>query len=68
MRVSDRHLGLSAHAGGPEAGKPRSRKGGGRLTLIQVHTAQGKVDDSWIPFLHKVVLGEPLDMEDEVWR
>jgi hypothetical protein len=51
-----------------EAGKPRSREGGGRLTVIQVHTAQGEIDDRRIPFFDKVVLGEPLDMEDEVWR
>lgn len=37
------------------------------LTWTHFHPAHGKVDNCWILLLDKVVLREPLNVEDEVW-
>ena len=37
-----------------------------KRTLPEVKPAERKVDDGWILFFHKYVLGEPLEVEDNI--
>ena len=37
-----------------------------RRTLPEVKPAERKVDDRWIFFFHKYILGEPLEVENDI--
>lgn len=39
-----------------------------RLTIAEVDAFQGEIYDSWVFFFHEVILGEPLVMNNNIWR
>jgi hypothetical protein len=37
------------------------------LTVAEINTFQGEIDDSWVFFFHEVVLCKTLVMNNEIW-